>query len=61
VILDEPTASLDAESERQVTAGIERLAEGRTLVTIAHRLASVRGADRVLVLHQGAGGGVRQP
>jgi ATP-binding cassette subfamily C protein CydD len=53
VILDEPTASLDAESERQVAAGIERLAEGRTLVTIAHRLASVRGADRVLVLHQG--------
>jgi ATP-binding cassette, subfamily C, bacterial CydD len=53
VILDEPTASLDKESERQVAAGIERLAEGRTLVTIAHRMASVRGADRVLVLHQG--------
>lgn len=53
VILDEPTGSLDKESERQVVAGIERLAEGRTLVTIAHRLASVRGADRVLVLHQG--------
>jgi len=53
VILDEPTASLDRESERQVAAGIERLAEGRTLVTIAHRLASVRRADRVLVLHQG--------
>jgi ATP-binding cassette subfamily C protein CydD len=53
VILDEPTASLDKESERQVAAGIEGLAEGRTLVTIAHRLASVRGADRVLVLHQG--------
>ncbi len=53
VILDEPTASLDAESERQVAAGIECLAEGRTLVTIAHRLASVREADRVVVLHQG--------
>ncbi|MGE5155780.1 MAG: thiol reductant ABC exporter subunit CydD, partial [Bdellovibrio bacteriovorus] len=53
VILDEPTASLDAESERQVAAGIERLAEGRTLVTIAHRAASIRAADRVLVLQQG--------
>lgn len=53
VILDEPTASLDKESERQVAAGIAHLAEGRTLVTIAHRLESVRGADRVVVLHQG--------
>ncbi|MGE5152794.1 MAG: ABC transporter ATP-binding protein, partial [Bdellovibrio bacteriovorus] len=34
-------------------AGIERLAEGRTLVTIAHRAASIRAADRVLVLQQG--------
>ncbi len=53
VLLDEPTASLDPESEFLVQAALERLAAGRTLVVVAHRLATVRRADRILVLDQG--------
>lgn len=53
VLLDEPTASLDADTERSVSQAIEALAGGRTLVTIAHRLASVERADRILVLERG--------
>lgn len=53
VVLDEPTASLDAESEALVQAALERLAEGRTLLVVAHRLATVRKADRILVLDEG--------
>lgn len=53
VVLDEPTASLDLGSEALVQAAIERLAEGRTLLVVAHRLATVRGADRIVVLDQG--------
>jgi ATP-binding cassette subfamily B protein len=53
VVLDEPTASLDAFTERSVTAALARLAEGRALLLIAHRLASVRRADRILVLEAG--------
>jgi len=53
VILDEPTASLDAESERAIASAIERLSEGRTVIVIAHRLHSVQTADRILVIEQG--------
>ncbi|HEX9803568.1 MAG TPA: thiol reductant ABC exporter subunit CydD, partial [Gammaproteobacteria bacterium] len=53
VVLDEPTASLDPESEALVQAAIERLAAGRTLLVVAHRLATVRRADRIVVLEQG--------
>lgn len=53
VLLDEPTASLDPESEALVQAAIERLAAGRTLLVVAHRLATVRRADRIIVLDQG--------
>ncbi len=53
VLLDEATASLDAKSEAAVQAGIERLASGRTLVVVAHRLSTVRRADRILVLDRG--------
>lgn len=53
VLLDEPGASLDLESERKLAAAVERLAEGRTLLTIAHRLDTVRKADRILVLESG--------
>jgi len=49
VILDEATASLDRESERLVTEGIEALARERTLLIVAHRLATVRNADRILL------------
>lgn len=53
VILDEATASLDPESEQGVTKGIEILSQGRTVLIIAHRLQTVRRADRILVLNQG--------
>ncbi|MEJ2344575.1 MAG: thiol reductant ABC exporter subunit CydD [Gammaproteobacteria bacterium] len=53
VLLDEPSAGLDLVSERRLTAAVERLAQGRTLLTIAHRLDTVRRADRILVLERG--------
>jgi ATP-binding cassette subfamily C protein CydD len=53
VVLDEPTASLDAESEAQVQAALARLAVGRTLLVVAHRLATVRRAGRIIVLDNG--------
>ncbi len=53
LLLDEATSSLDAESERQVAAALEILARGRTTLVIAHRLATVRNADRILVLDRG--------
>jgi len=53
LLLDEATSALDAESERQVAAALERLARGRTTLVIAHRLATVRNADRILVLDRG--------
>jgi ATP-binding cassette subfamily B protein len=54
LLLDEATSSLDAESERQVGDALERLAEGRTTLVIAHRLATVQRADRIIVLDHGA-------
>ena len=53
LLLDEATSSLDAESERQVAQALERLSRGRTTVVIAHRLATVRNADRIIVLERG--------
>ncbi|MDB5863388.1 MAG: transporter [Betaproteobacteria bacterium] len=53
LLLDEATSSLDAESERQVAQALERLSEGRTTLVIAHRLATVRTADRIIVLERG--------
>ena len=53
LLLDEATSSLDAESERQVAAALEQLASGRTTLVIAHRLATVRNADRIIVLDRG--------
>ena len=53
LLLDEATSSLDAESERQVAAALESLSRGRTTLVIAHRLATVRTADRILVLERG--------
>jgi ABC transporter fused permease/ATP-binding protein len=53
LILDEATSALDAESEHLVHEALDRLMEGRTTVVIAHRLSTVRNADRVVVLDQG--------
>jgi len=53
VILDEATANLDPESETLVQAGIAGLAQGRTLLMVAHRLRTVQSADRILVLDGG--------
>ena len=53
LLLDEATSALDAQSEMLVQAALERLMEGRTTIVIAHRLATVLKADRILVLDQG--------
>ena len=53
LILDEPTAALDATTEALVMQGLEKLTEGRTTFVIAHRLSTVRRADAILVLDQG--------
>ena len=54
LVLDEATSALDAESEHLVREALERLMEGRTTLVIAHRLSTVRGADRVVVLDRGS-------
>ena len=54
LILDEPTAALDTESERLVIEALERLMKGRTVITIAHRLSTIRDANKILVLRDGA-------
>ncbi len=53
LILDEPTAALDAESEHLVIEALERLYRGRTVITIAHRLSTLRDADKIVVLKDG--------
>jgi ABC transporter fused permease/ATP-binding protein len=53
LVLDEATSSLDSESERLVQSALERLMSGRTTFVIAHRLATVRRADQIVVLEQG--------
>ena len=53
LILDEATSHLDAVNEQQVRKAMARLMEGRTTVVIAHRLSTVRDADRIVVLDEG--------
>jgi ATP-binding cassette subfamily B protein len=53
LLLDEATSALDSESERLVNEALERLMQGRTSIVIAHRLSTVRDADRILVFNQG--------
>jgi ATP-binding cassette subfamily B protein len=53
LVLDEATSSVDPESEALIRHAMARLAEGRTTITIAHRLSTVQSANRILVLHRG--------
>ena len=53
LLLDEATSALDAESERLVQVALDRLMEGRTTLVIAHRLATIRDADKIVVLEKG--------
>ena len=53
LLLDEATSALDAESERAVQQAVDKLAQGRTTLIVAHRLATVKKADRIVVMDQG--------
>ncbi len=53
LVLDEATSAVDPATEGRVQAALERLQTGRTSITVAHRLATVRGCDRIIVLHHG--------
>ena len=53
LILDEPTAALDARTEGLLLEALERLMEGRTTFVIAHRLSTIRTVDRIVVVHRG--------
>ncbi|RWR15449.1 ABC transporter ATP-binding protein [Paenirhodobacter populi] len=53
LVLDEATSALDTETEREIQAALEALAVGRTTLVIAHRLGTIRNADRIVVMEQG--------
>lgn len=53
LILDEPTASLDAESEKIVSDALQKLMKGRTVITISHRLNTILSADKIFVIKDG--------
>jgi subfamily B ATP-binding cassette protein MsbA len=53
LLLDEPTAALDSESERLVIGALDRLMQGKTVIAIAHRLSTIRSADQIVVISNG--------
>jgi len=53
LLLDEPTAALDSESEKLVIDALEKLMEGRTVIAIAHRLSTIRDANLIIVINSG--------
>jgi subfamily B ATP-binding cassette protein MsbA len=53
LLLDEPTAALDSESEKLVIDALEKLMKGRTVIAIAHRLSTIRDADKIVVISGG--------
>jgi ATP-binding cassette subfamily B protein len=53
IVLDEATSSVDSQSEALIQEALEVLFAGRTSIVVAHRLSTVRGADRIVVLHKG--------
>ncbi len=53
LILDEATSNVDVRTERAIEVGLDRLLEGRTAIVVAHRLSTIRGADRIAVLERG--------
>jgi subfamily B ATP-binding cassette protein MsbA len=57
LLLDEPTAALDSESEKLVIDALEKLMKGKTVIAIAHRLSTIRDADQIVVIE---GGGVAE-
>jgi ATP-binding cassette subfamily C protein CydD len=54
LVMDEPTSALDPESEEEIRRAVRRLSEGRTTLIVAHRMGTIRGADRIAVLEDGS-------
>ena len=54
LLLDEPTAGLDAENESLIMAALSELSRGRTVLTLTHRLTNIKHVDRILVLENGS-------
>ena len=53
LLFDEVTSALDPESEARIQENLDRIAKGRTTIIVAHRLSTLRNADRIMVLNQG--------